>query len=63
MIIDITSLSQLPEWFRLFTGTIEQALKLHPTARIYRYTGKYAIRSGCWNLIAIEATDEMVKAT
>jgi hypothetical protein len=54
MVTAITSTRQLPDTFRLFTGTIEQAIKLHPTARIFHYTGKYSTRSGAWNIIAIE---------
>lgn len=56
MITAITSLSQLPELFRLFDGPIEQAVKKYPTRRIFHYTGKYKMRSGCWQIIAIEAT-------
>jgi hypothetical protein len=54
MVTAITSLRQLPDTFRLFTGTIEQAIKLYPNARIYHYAGKYSTRSGAWQIIAIE---------
>jgi hypothetical protein len=54
MVTAITSTRQLPDTFRLFTGTIEQAIKLYPNARIYHYAGKYSTRSGAWQIIAIE---------
>jgi hypothetical protein len=54
MVTAITSLRNLPELFRLFTGTLEQAIKQYPDRRIFHYTGKYSTRSGAWNIIAIE---------
>ena len=55
MVTAITDIRQLPELTRLFTGTLEQAIKLYPNRRIFHYTGKYSTRYGAWQIIAIEA--------
>jgi hypothetical protein len=54
MVTAITSTRQLPELSRLFTGTLEQAIKQYPDRRIFHYVGKYSTRSGAWQIIAIE---------
>jgi hypothetical protein len=55
MITNITHLTQLPEIFRLFSGTLEQATKLYPTAIIYHFVGS-PTRYGCWEIIALQET-------